>query len=679
MGNSLSEYRIAIGLYNRVKICQCGISIGFRPITILCFLFVVLLVIMLSGDVHPNPGPVKLKSLSMCHVNIRGLSNIKLSDIKTDLCDKYDIITLSETFLGPLSTGDLNLPGFHTILRRDRPTFGGGVAIYIRESIAYKRKLCFDSAFLENLWIELSTVEGKLLVCCAYRPPNNAEFWEYFEENLEYVKSESVSKNIIVLGDLNSDFDTPNGRKLLTLCSAHNLHHHVHEPTRITSDSSSCLDQILSNVPNFVSSVTVECPVSTNDHCTVGVSLLFKVVSDPSYFRHIWLYDQGDYDGFTQAIESADWESCFVYDDVDIACQTWTELFLNIARSFIPNKSVLIRPRDSPWYSSELRKMKRKLVRLYHKAKEKSSTYHWNNYKEYRNEYHRSLTEAEENYNKSLCDSLGQCRSSKKWWSTVKHLLGRGNSQTYPPIYNGNNGQYSYSSKDKANVFNDFFLSHSNIDVTSAELPNEVVDPEYRLDDIAATEQEVGDLISSLDVNKATGPDSISSKMLKHAGNAIVPSLTKLINICLSKNRVPNLWKQANVLPLHKKDSKDECNNYRPVSILPIVSKIMERIVFKHVYNFFLEHSLLTSHQSGFKPNDSTVNQLAYLYHTFCEALDRKMDVRMIFCDTSKAFDRVWHVDIIYKLQCLGIQGNLLEFVKDYLANRQQRAVFIMG
>jgi len=95
--------------------------------------------------------------------------------------------------------------------------------------------------------------------------------------------------------------------------------------------------------------------------------------------------------------------------------------------------------------------------------------------------------------------------------------------------------------------------------------------------------------------------------------------------------------------------------------------------------NFFVNPYLLTSHQSGFKPNDSTVNQLAYLYHTFCEALDRKMDVRMIFCNTSKAFDRVWHVDIIYKLQCLGIQGNLLEFVKDYLANRQQRAVFIMG
>jgi hypothetical protein len=111
---------------------------------------------------------------------------------------------------------------------------------------------------------------------------------------------------------------------------------------------------------------------------------------------------------------------------------------------------------------------------------------------------------------------------------------------------------------------------------------------------------------------------------------------------------------------------------------LPIASKILERIVFKHVYNFFFEHKLLISHQSGFKPNDSTVNQLAFLYHTFCEALDNKLDVRMIFCDISKAFDRVWHAGIIHKLQCLGITGNLLEFFKDYLANRKQR-VLIKG
>ena len=96
------------------------------------------------------------------------------------------------------------------------------------------------------------------------------------------------------------------------------------------------------------------------------------------------------------------------------------------------------------------------------------------------------------------------------------------------------------------------------------------------------------------------------------------------------------------------------------------------------MYNFFHQNKLLTKHQSGFRPNDSTVNQLAYLYHIFCEALDKKKDIRIVFCDISKAFDRVWHAGIIHKLRQLGITGNLLPLFQDYLNNRQQR-VLIKG
>ena len=105
----------------------------------------------------------------------------------------------------------------------------------------------------------------------------------------------------------------------------------------------------------------------------------------------------------------------------------------------------------------------------------------------------------------------------------------------------------------------------------------------------------------------------------------------------------------ANIIPIHKKDNKDQLNNYRPISLLPVTSKILERIVFKHVYNFLHENNILTKHQSGFRPNDSTVNQLAYMCHEFCKALDAKKDVRIVFCDISKAFDRVWHQGLLYK------------------------------
>ena len=96
------------------------------------------------------------------------------------------------------------------------------------------------------------------------------------------------------------------------------------------------------------------------------------------------------------------------------------------------------------------------------------------------------------------------------------------------------------------------------------------------------------------------------------------------------------MWKHANVMPLFKNGDASELNNYRPVSVLPCTRKILERIVFKNVYNYLRDNRIL-SHQSGFQSGDSTVNQLAYLYHVFGKALDEKKDVRLVFCDVSKA------------------------------------------
>ena len=119
-------------------------------------------------------------------------------------------------------------------------------------------------------------------------------------------------------------------------------------------------------------------------------------------------------------------------------------------------------------------------------------------------------------------------------------------------------------------------------------------------------------------------------------------------------------------MPLFKKGDASELNNYRPVSLLPCTSKILERTVFKNVYNYLRDNHILSPHQSGFQSGDSTVNQLAYLYHVFSKALDAKKDVRIVFCDVSKAFDRVWHEGLLYKLAKIGIGGKLLEFCKNF-------------
>ena len=163
--------------------------------------------------------------------------------------------------------------------------------------------------------------------------------------------------------------------------------------------------------------------------------------------------------------------------------------------------------------------------------------------------------------------------------------------------------------------------------------------------------------------------------MLKQAGNAIVPSLTRLLNLSLQTSTFPNVWKLANVIPIFKKNDKCLIDNYRPVSLLSCIGKLFERAVFKHVFNFLRDHNIITLKQSGFIPGDSTAYQLVHLYHLFTEALDNQKDIRIVFCDISKAFDRVWHQGLLFKLQKIGIKGSLLLWFKDYLNNRKQRVV----
>ena len=129
----------------------------------------------------------------------------------------------------------------------------------------------------------------------------------------------------------------------------------------------------------------------------------------------------------------------------------------------------------------------------------------------------------------------------------------------------------------------------------------------------------------------------------------------------------------ANVVPVHKKGDKQSLKNYRPISLLPICGKILERLLYNSMFNFFMENDLISQNQSGFKTGDSCVNQLLSITHDIYKAFDDGYEVRAVFLDISKAFDKVWHSGLLYKLQNNGISGNLLKLLSDFLNNRKQR------
>lgn len=138
----------------------------------------------------------------------------------------------------------------------------------------------------------------------------------------------------------------------------------------------------------------------------------------------------------------------------------------------------------------------------------------------------------------------------------------------------------------------------------------------------------------------------------------------------------PTMWKQANVIPLLKKDDPSVLSNYRPVSLLSCVGKVMERIVFKHLYNYFYSNNIFYKYQAGFLPGHSTVFQLLETYDDIVRRIDEGKSCCMVFCDLSKAFDRVWHKGLLHELKMYGIDGNMYIWLKSYLSNRTQRVMY---
>ena len=145
----------------------------------------------------------------------------------------------------------------------------------------------------------------------------------------------------------------------------------------------------------------------------------------------------------------------------------------------------------------------------------------------------------------------------------------------------------------------------------------------------------------------------------------------------ISRGIFPDIWKHANVVPVHEKNEKNVKGNYRPISLLPIFGKILEKLIFDSLYSHLVFSKLLNPNQSGFRPGDSTINQLISITHTIFTAFDcdPSLDARSVYLDISKAFDRVWHDGLIYKLKRCGVSGQLLSLIQNFLKNRKQRTV----
>ena len=194
-----------------------------------------------------------------------------------------------------------------------------------------------------------------------------------------------------------------------------------------------------------------------------------------------------------------------------------------------------------------------------------------------------------------------------------------------------------------------------------------------RLRTINFTADNIDKIIENFNPNKAHGHSNISILMLKICGDTICKALELIFKQVLTNGVFLSEWKEGNIAPCYKKGEKQNLQNYRPVSLLPIYRKLFERLIFNEMCRFFLAINLLAPNQSGFKPSDSCINQLLSITHEIYSYFDDGFEIRSFFLDISKAFDKVWHKAIIFQLQQNGISDDLPNILSDFLRNRKQR------
>ena len=286
------------------------------------------------------------------------------------------------------------------------------------------------------------------------------------------------------------------------------------------------------------------------------------------------------------------------------------------------------------------------------------------------------IEDAKDMYFKNVGVKLSKPETGiKTYWSLINNLLNKAKIPIIPPLLE--NDIFILDFTAKTEIFNKYFIQQCTTNDTGSTIPQDTIPSAPSLTEFTISNEKILTAIRSLNPNKAHGWDDISIRMIQICDDALLLPLKLIFENCLRHGIFPEMWKKGNVVPVHKKNLKSLKQCYRPISLLPIFGKILEKLMFNAVYQHLDANNVLDPNQSGFHPCDSTINQLLTIVHSIFQAFDCNptLEVRSVDLDISKAFDRVWHEGLIYTLRRCGISGKLLTLIESFLVNREQRTV----
>ena len=608
------------------------------------------------------------------HLNARSL-NKNHTELKQVLDNTYfDAFGVSESWLTKNTPKDRYMLNDFNIVRSDRKNKrGGGVCLFIRKQYTKFRRITIPNMceIPEMLWVEIEVGRSKIAVGILYKPPKiPCGAFRLAYDSLIHIYSKY--EHTILAGDFNVNMfnsDSYESRVLAdSLIEPFSLTQMVKSATRITDISKTLIDLILVTRPENILCTGVCDALGISDHCFTYCAYNIKRVKFKPYIIKRRDFRNFDREAFYREIEFEPWENILCVDSVDDKVLILENLINSVLDKFAPYKTFVVSNKSAtPWITDEiLEKMDQRdgCKATFNETGEKK---YWDAYKFLRNKVTSMMRISQKKVFNDCINS--KVSNSKDFYKAAKKL------HVIPNKKSKGNFNFSPNALNKAfTANNNKKLDENFINSKISNLYNNTMPCIHKFSFEPVSEEDVIKIVKSIK-SKSSGIDCINISTINLFLPRISTLLTHIINMSFELNKFPERWKKALITPIQKCDIPLQESDFRPISLLPTFSKILEKAANVQIVAYLQKHCLLDPYQSAYKMNHSTMTALLKITDDILDAIDDSDISLLIFLDFSKAFDTVNHKILIEKLKILGFQQETCEWIGSYLSNRYQRVV----
>ena len=607
----------------------------------------------------------------------------------------FDVICIQEIF--QIKDENLyKLNAYNLVFTCRKEGKGGGVAFYVHKRLKFRvvdELSHFKDNLFESLTIRIEFERNKsILISGVYRPNTPYQDMrindqlDYFIDKMSNLQAELATNRCdsFILSDLNLDllkFDShTKTNDFIENCMINGFLPLITKPTRVTHTSCTLIDNILSNSSmNNLESRIIQNIIS--DHYPIfHVTSNLKKKVKPTYFKTREITDE-KVRQFNDILNMNEWNNVLNTQNPQLSFNNFHDEFDSTFNLFFPVKEVKINKnihKIEAFMTGGLMISRRKKMKLAALCAKYRTQTNINNYKRYLDIYNKAIKDAKKIFYRNELQSNKD--NLRKTWQTLREVISKSNDKTSCIDEIKMNGSTFTNNLDITNKFNEYFTSiatniASNINPSPLD-PTDFIpanDHNFRLREI--NQFVLVDIVRKMENKRSTDMFGLSNCLLKQIIHSIASPLSHIINISLKTGQIPTQLKTAKVLPIFKlnmKSDKTNPSNYRPISLLPIFSKILERVVADQLTRFLEFNQIIYEHQYGFQSKKSTLHPMAHLLNYLGEAKNEKLITIGVFCDLAKCFDTISHSILIKKLDKIGIHSTELEWFKNYLKDRKQ-------